>query len=168
MAERQNILHLTNSEYGQSNVIVAVAYELLLQGEFDVHIASVQALEQRVNELRTILELKEASNLTFHALPGPTLTEAIASSGKEFGAPRCPGIQGAVESYSELQNIVAPWNGPEYIQGYHRCLELFEALKPAMIVVDSVYSQALDACRRTSRKHIVLSPTSLEETAVYI
>ena len=45
MAERQNILLLTNSEYGQSNVIVAVAYELLLQGEFDVHIASVLALE---------------------------------------------------------------------------------------------------------------------------
>ena len=34
-----------HSEYGQSNVIVAVAYELLLQGEFDVHIASVLALE---------------------------------------------------------------------------------------------------------------------------
>ena len=147
--------------------MLAVVYELLLQGEFDVHIASFPTLEPRTNDLLAIPSSKEASNLTFHALPGPTLTEAIASRGDAFGAPHGPGVWGAIESYGGIQNIVAPWNGPDYMRGYYRCLELFKTLDPIVVVVDPVYSQGLDACRQDSRKHIVLSPTSLKETAIH-
>ena len=40
MSERKSILFLTNHEFGQSNAVLAVAYELLIQNELDVHIAS--------------------------------------------------------------------------------------------------------------------------------
>ncbi len=167
MVERRNILLLTNSEYGQANVMLAVVYELLLQGEFNIHVASFPNLERRVNDLHATLNLKAISNLTFHALPGPTLTDAIALRGDEFGSPRRPGVRGAIESYGEIQNVVAPWNGHEYIQGYNCCLELFKTLDPVVVLVDPVYSQGLDACRRASRKHVVLTPTSLKETAIH-
>ncbi len=168
MAERRNILLLTNSEYGQANVMLAVVHELLLQREFDIHIASYPTLGRRINDLHASLTSKEISSLTFHALPGQALIDAFASRGDEFGTPHHPGIQGTIKSYNEIQNVVAPWDGPEYIEGYNRCLELFETLQPAMVVVDPLYSQGLDACWRTARKHIVLSPTSLKEVAINV
>lgn len=167
MAERKNILLLTNSEYGQANVMLAVVHELLLQREFDVHIASFQVLEQRVYDLFATLTSKEISSLTFHPLPGQSMIEAIASRGDEFGTGQRPGVQGSIKSYDGIQNIVAPWDGPEYLKGYNHCLELFETLDPIVVVVDPVYSQGLDACRQTSTKHIVLSPTSLKELNIH-
>ena len=166
MVERKNILLLTNCEYGQANVMLAVVYELLLQGEFDIHVASFPILERRVNDLHSTLNSKAISNLTFHALPGPTMMEAFTSRGDEFGTPYCPGVQGAIESYGEIQNVVAPWHGHDYLQGYNYCLELFKSLDPVVVLVDPVYSQGLDACRQASRKHIVLTPTSLKETVI--
>ena len=167
MVERKNILLATNSEYGQANVVLAVAYELLLQGEFNVHLASFPVLQGRVNHLLANLASKEASHLTFHALPGQTLTEAFASRGEDFGTPHRSGVRGSIESFGEMPNILAPWDGPEYIQGYNHCLELLEKLDPIVVVIDPILSQGLDACRQTSRQHIVLSPTSLKETAIY-
>ena len=60
-------------------------------------------------------------------------------------------------------NIIAPWDDPEYVEGYNRCLQLLETLDPVVTVVDPLFSQGFDACRQTSRKHIILNPTSLKE-----
>lgn len=163
MAERKNILLLTNSEYGQANVMLAVVHELVLQCEFDIHIASFPVLEQRINDVYATLTSKMVSSLTFHALPGQSLIEAIASNGHDFGTGHRPVARGSIKSYDAIQDIVAPWDGPEYLKGYDRCLKLFETLDPVVVVVDPLYSQGLDACRRTSRRHIVLSPVSLKE-----
>jgi hypothetical protein len=168
MVERKNILLLSNSEYGQANVMLAVVHELVLRREFNVHIASFPVLEQRINDVYATLTSKVVSSLTFHALPGQSLTEAIASRGDEFGTGHRPVAQGSIKSYDAIQNIVTPWDGPEYLKGYDRCLELFETLDPIVVVVDPVYSQGLDACRRTSRRHVVLSPVSLKEIAIHV
>jgi hypothetical protein len=48
---RKSILFLTNSEHGQANPQLAVAWELLLPDEYDVHIGSYWALAQRVESL---------------------------------------------------------------------------------------------------------------------
>ena len=147
--------------------MLAVVYELLIQGEFDIHLASFPELEQRVNDLLFAHTSKEASHLTFHALPGQTLTKAMASHGEEFGTPRHAGVRGSIASYGKLPEIITPWDEYEYLRGYDYCLELLETLDPVVVVVDPVLTQGLDACRQTSRKHILLSPTSLKETAIH-
>ncbi len=40
ITQRKKIMLLTSSEFGQANAIIAVAYELLLRQEQDVHLAS--------------------------------------------------------------------------------------------------------------------------------
>jgi hypothetical protein len=49
VTDREKIIFLTSSEYGQANVVLAVAYELLLRQEHDIHIASFAPLEGRVS-----------------------------------------------------------------------------------------------------------------------
>jgi len=45
VTDRKKIIFLTSSEYGQANVVLAVAYELLLRQEHDIHIASFAPLK---------------------------------------------------------------------------------------------------------------------------
>jgi UDP:flavonoid glycosyltransferase YjiC (YdhE family) len=49
--EQKKVMFLTASEYGESNVVLAVAYELLLRQKYEVHIASFSPLESRVRRL---------------------------------------------------------------------------------------------------------------------
>lgn len=44
----QKFLFFTNSEYGQSNVVLSVAHELALRPNVVVHIASFSALSSRI------------------------------------------------------------------------------------------------------------------------
>ena len=50
MAESNTrVLSLANSEHGQTNIILALAHELLLRGDIDVHVGSFPALKKRVD-----------------------------------------------------------------------------------------------------------------------
>ena len=60
---RWTILFLTNSEYGEANVIIAVSHELLRRGNCDVHIASYSILSKRIADLE---------NGAFGAIPKET------------------------------------------------------------------------------------------------
>ena len=118
MAVRKSILIFANSEYGQSNVMLAVVYELLFQGEFDIHIASFPSLKQRLNELLATLTSKEATRLTFHGLPGRAMLEVVNSQrGDEFGKPHRPGIQGSIESYGEIHEYYCSMGRPGVRRG---------------------------------------------------
>jgi hypothetical protein len=70
---RKKILFLTNSQYGEAQVVIAVSHELLRRGNCDVHIASNSPLSKGVKELDDGAFgafPKESSNVTFHEFSG--------------------------------------------------------------------------------------------------
>jgi hypothetical protein len=70
-SEQKKVLFLTASEYGESNVVLAVAYELLLRQKYEVHIASFSPLESRVKEISSLAASAASSQAVFHTVAGP-------------------------------------------------------------------------------------------------
>ena len=163
MAHREVVLFLTNSEHGQANVMLAVAHELLARDEFDLHIGSFPCLHPRVTQLQSSFSEK-IDPITFHPLPGLSMFEAYKRKTGKVDTVHAPGLSGAVESYRLIPNILAAWDGPEYVKQYDACLELIGTLHPTVVVVDPLFSQGIDACKKVAQKYILLSPVSLNET----
>ena len=96
---RRTILFLTNSEYGEANVIIAVSHELLKRGNCDVHIASYAALSKRITDLRDGAfgaVPKETTSITLHPFTGLSMHETRK---KKFGIDDIhhkPGFKGAI------------------------------------------------------------------------
>ncbi|KAF2669953.1 hypothetical protein BT63DRAFT_226380 [Microthyrium microscopicum] len=167
MSSGQSVLFLTNCEFGQSNVVLAVIYELLRKGEFDVHVASWAALETRVLDLSGRLsesgKVNGTSNITFHTIPGLDMFDAIQKNfnqGRDT-LPHKPGYAGTTRLKELAPQMLAPWNQEEHISMVDWFKALATALQPAVIVVDPLLSSAHDMCRTTSWKYTILSPCSL-------
>ncbi|ESK86475.1 udp-glucoronosyl and udp-glucosyl transferase family protein [Moniliophthora roreri MCA 2997] len=156
------ILLITNSEYGQANVALAVAYELAQHPNIQVHVASFPRLQKRVAKLQTLLP--DASNfIGFHMITGPSYEEALSRTLSTPNFSRVlfhsPGCQGAIQSYKHT-SVIMPWTVEEY---YHQllCIErIVEEVNPVGIVGDPLMPGAVDVCRKTKRSYLVLSPNS--------
>lgn len=162
----KSVLLLTNSEYGQANVILAVAYELLLRQRYEVHIASFAPLKARIPELNdsaTSYAGGKFNGATFHLVPGPSAQEGLLAKG-EFIGPFPPGLSGAIDCYRvTLPAMATTWDGPEYMIGYNSCLDIMKSVNPDLIVCDPLMSQGLEACNTLSRDCVVLSPNTFRE-----
>jgi UDP:flavonoid glycosyltransferase YjiC (YdhE family) len=99
---RKKILFLTNSQYGEAQVVIAVSHELLRRGHCDVHIASHSALSGRVKELDDGAfgaSPKESSSVVFHEFSGLSMHETRT---KKFGINDIhhkPGVRGALGTF---------------------------------------------------------------------
>lgn len=162
----KKVLFLTCSEYGQANVILAVAYELLLRGKYDVHIASFAPLESRIpmlNNLASFNSSGKASSASFHLVAGPSAQEALLAR-DEFIGPFPPGISGAIDCYkTTLPAMATTWEWPVYMSGYTSCLRILDCVNPDLVVCDPLMSQGLEACNTRSRDVVVLSPNTFRE-----
>jgi hypothetical protein len=167
MASPHKILLFTNCEYGQANVVLAVAYELALRPNVVIHICSFPLLEKRVSWLQESLRTAggSASSIIFHAISGLSMEEGAQNLMSLDDLPHPPGIQGAILSYERVEKIVVPWSGPEYIESYRSCIGIIKIVDPNAIVVENSISQAIDACTSLSRKFIVITPNSVREIA---
>ena len=164
MAQQKRVLLLTNSEYGQANVILAVAQELHSESNFQIHVASFSALQSRVDHLRKPKKGPgDVSSITFHTVDGPSGLEAFR---RRFGVSYMahpPGVKGAVRSYNRLSEVFVAWDGPDYIQGFESCMEVVDSINPDAIVIDPLFRQGIDACRRLGRKYTILTPGSVKD-----
>lgn len=162
----KNVLFYTNSEYGQANVILAVAYELLIRQKYNVHIASFAPLKNRIPELNNLALLKsdgKASAATFHTVVGPSAQEALLAR-DEFIGPFPPGIHGATDCYrTTLPAMATTWEVSLYMSGYLSCLDILDSVSPDLIVCDPLMSQGLEACNARSRDCVVLSPNTFRD-----
>jgi hypothetical protein len=162
----KKILFFTSSEYGQANVILAVAYELLLRQSYDVHIASFAPLKTRIPRLNKLTSSNsdgKASAATFHTVDGPSTQEALLDR-NEFIGPFPPGIHGAIDCYrTTLPAMATTWEGSVYMSGYHSCLDILDTVSPDLIACDPLMSQGLEACNTRSRDCVVLSPNTFRE-----
>ena len=166
MATRKSILFFTSSEHGQANVVLAVAHELLLTNDFDVHIASFSPLRPRVVELsQTIAKHDKTKNLTFHAITGLTMMQMLYRIPEEerIIGPHPSGFNGALHSYKALPQLLAGWTGAEYVETAESSIEIIRIVKPCIAVIDSFFNQAIVACDKISQKYMILSPNSLKD-----
>jgi hypothetical protein len=175
----KKVLFLTNSERGQANIHLATSHALLADyhASVDVHIASFAALADAVSRVSDLaikrinagLEDPETTpvqmqGITFHALPGPSYEEAIVREKITWGQARhLPGLSGFGAFIKLLKKCVLPWIGPEYVQHYHNVLKIITELDPAFVVVDPLFSPAVDAVRSLNRSHAILSPNSFKD-----
>ena len=163
---RPSVLFLTNSEHGQSNVILAVASELLLRGEYDVHIASTSILEPRVSQLRDSLVSEHTGTLTFQLIDGLSMLEIYGAKKGTINLPHPPGIKGAIQSMSTVPDILLFWGESGYIQCFEQCKRLIQDISPAAVVVDPLFSTGIDACRVSLQRLIILNPLTLKDVTV--
>ena len=80
----RKIIFLTSSEYGQANVILAVAYELLLLQQHEIHVASFAPLTGRIKSLNELVPDNHIP-ATFHPVFGPSALEALISKDEFIG-----------------------------------------------------------------------------------
>ncbi len=159
----KRILFFTNSEYGQSNVHLAVAYEAALKEDVEVHLASFAPLQSRVAELQERISQKTAgrARIVFHTIEGKAQIEALGDILKNLCVG--PGINNAVKSYDCIPKILITWDAPEYIRMYDRIVKIIEQVDPDIIVQDNLNFPGVDACRNLGRNHVILSPNTPKE-----
>lgn len=167
------VLFLTNSELGQASLCLAVAHELLHQPTYVVHIASFEPLRDAVSQLNVRAVTAAAANqsvttATFHPISGLSMRQTLEQR-RSFNPTHAFQVHGlgydaAVRAYRDvLVRALAPWTGEEYMRVYRSCEEVVEKLEPALIVVDPLFTQAVDACRQLDKKYVVLSPNTFKE-----
>ena len=163
MSERKKILVMGNGERGQANVLMAVTHELLLRPEFEVHVASFYDLKTRFNDE---VSKTNSSHATFHTLPSPGMVEALwRNRGEDMNlVMHAPSLEGCLESYEKIPNICVSWNQDEYLSVYHFIKDLLKTLDPAVVVIDPLFSQGIDACEVMKREYLILTPVSLQHT----
>jgi hypothetical protein len=167
MSQRKKILFFTNSEYGQCNVVLATAYELVLRG-CEVHIASFAPLHQRVVDLNNgvYASLPSGSQaIIFHQIDSPSMVEMLI---KRFGADgdltHGVGLREALRMYSLLTQIVCGWDGDEYIRGCESCAGIIRTVEPDVIVNERACMYGMEACSQLGRNFVLLSPNTFLET----
>lgn len=165
MTPPQRILLFTNSEYGQANVMLALAYELALRPNVEVHIASFNPLKLRISELQaTLASIGSTTVLVFHLVAGLSLDETHARNNPgKSGLPHPGGVKGAIISYQRLPYVMALWSGPEYMESYESCKEIIGSVNPSAIVVNYFFHQCIDACRNLRTKFIILTPGATKD-----
>ena len=159
MSERKSIIFLTNHEFGQSNVVLAVAYELLIQNELDVHIASWSPLESRALALLERVQAEKAGTsicpITFHSFPLQSVLDSWLKNTTESAKadlPHPPGLNGAARLRRLTPQVLAAWHPEEHIKLYEW---------PSLVVLDPFLAPAHDTCRKLKLNHTILSPCTL-------
>ncbi|KAJ8059324.1 hypothetical protein OCU04_012285 [Sclerotinia nivalis] len=182
----RKILFMTNSEYGQSNVVFATAYELILN-KVEVHIASFEAraLAEEVSDIidygnlrspiRTRVDELNAGEYgpippgsikaVFHPIDCPGMVEKLASvlPGQE-GLRHGVGFREAWRIYAKMTIILSSYTPEEYVKGVNSCVEIVQSVNPDGIVVEKFCSQGFDACAVLGKKTMSINPNSFKDT----
>lgn len=168
----KKILLAVNSEYGQANVFLAVAHSLqALDSDVQIHFASFAPISDDVSSASEYSRqcTQGARPWHFHLLDGPSLMEAVkAMKGTEQlekALLKRPNFFSTTEVLSMVMNLLLPWNGPEFVQSYKSFVGIVDEVQPDIIVVDSLLSPVLTACRHLKYNHLVLSPNTLKDFA---
>ena len=160
---QKRVLFLTASEYGESNVVLAVAYELLLRRNYEIHIGSFSPLAARVKEINSLAASVASSPAVFHTVAGQAVDQ-ILNARDDFFGPYPPGVRGGIDTFKVTIPVLATaWDGPAYLVGYESCLEIIRNVEPDLLVVGSLMNQGQDACQTLQRKYVVLSPNTFRE-----
>ena len=114
--KQKTVLFMTFAEAGQSNSILALAFELLTHPNIDVHVASFPALRKRAEEMlnsaRVVERKHPSSTFMFQEIGGMGYKEAAGSKGlSEATLPHPPLARSHDEGLNTLMIALTSWNG---------------------------------------------------------
>ncbi|KFY31374.1 hypothetical protein V494_07963, partial [Pseudogymnoascus sp. VKM F-4513 (FW-928)] len=177
MPPKRKLLFITNREHGAANVHLAVSYEILTnRPDIEIHLISFPSLEKHV---RAVSEQARKSfspaapettaafsPITFHALPGSSITDVIAAQlampfDKAMTHP--PGFWGALQSYKRMGIFAASWPGEMHLEIYAAVKGLIRDIEPSLVVLDPVFIPGVEACRDLKAKYVMLSPNAMKD-----
>ncbi|KAI4526766.1 glycosyltransferase family 1 protein [Schizophyllum commune Loenen D] len=152
----QRILFITHCEQGQSNVHLATAFEIHARAVpgVEVHLASFAPLRKRFERMRgegILLESGEKLLPQFHTIDGLTHFDGIDRVGTMRHKPN-------FEVWPKFANLMVPWTPDEYVTIVDSIVANIESVDPHLILVDTLFGQAVDACNLLGRPYNVLSP----------
>lgn len=167
----KKILFLTNSDYGQANVVLATAYELMLTGDVQVHIASFEALRRSIlatDQLAADKSGKPPGRLVFHSLVGTSQFDAASRPDVDIFAAydRPPTTINAARTVLTIEGIMQPWRLEEFVDLYKQTAHVVEQVAPDLTVVEPLFTPGLTLCNHLGLKWIVLSPNTIKDFAV--
>ncbi|TRM69953.1 glycosyltransferase family 1 protein [Schizophyllum amplum] len=161
-----DILFLTWGEYGQSSVHLATAFELYSRRfpGVDIHIASSVHLEARFDQVKARIDRSSGrtdsqGNILFHVALAKSYEE-VASDGGGFiwNTMEHPPMHRQTHGFPDIAHAMCPYPPDEYVRGINSCAELIQKLSPDAVLVDMLFSQAIDACKLLHQRYIILSP----------
>ena len=175
----KKLLFLTNSESGQSNIVLATALEALTRPHVEVHVGSFPVLKRRVEKLDP--------RLNFHALDGKPADEIARGRGFSVGDAVHPPLRKCLLVDERIFWIgYAAWDGESefpfppgvgdvsdgillaYMRIFQSTVKLIEELNPTLVVVEGCFSPGFDACYSTNRMFVMCSPNApLDITRVH-
>jgi hypothetical protein len=167
MTKRPSVLFLTNAGHGQADHIIATLYELLLQDELDIHVASWPALLPTIRELeiRVADETQKTRRpVSFYTCPRSAEVEEVAKSSGLTVAdwPHVPGVPAVPRIYQLAPMFLTPWNEDAWLEVVEWFDELIDTIKPDVAVTEPYLPMANDCLRRRKMDYVISSPSSLQ------
>ncbi|KAF7595863.1 hypothetical protein BBP40_004356 [Aspergillus hancockii] len=165
---QSTILFLSYSELGQANISLAVAHEFLLRSSYDVHFGSFAPMESAVSQLnaRATSQASVTTTATFHQITGLPMKEACRryNTFPESFTAHHIGFRAALKTYKRtFPGLAIPWDGPEYMAICQDCANIIQEIRPAIVVLDPIFLQAIDACNMLRQRYVSLSPNTFKE-----
>lgn len=159
------VLFMVHAEYGQANVVLAVAQSLARDPAFEITIASFAKLGPRIDAINSGNQTL-ARPLKFHSIPGIAMEDLAARQkhkNPESPYAHAPGFFNAISSFSNLDGAAFGWKSSEYLDIVRTCRGIIQETKPAALVVDLGLFHAHDAARELGLNYITISPSSVKE-----
>lgn len=164
-------LFIVLSHHGLSNVHLATA-DALLERHPDIKLefAAFSDLRGKVDRISSWGERRNTSAkpIGFHPIPGLHYDDAMTVRlGKNTGVvdvesivtPR--GLAGIVKLTRDFAFYMAPWPAEEHLKIYQNVRDIIDELDPAVVVLDTLFTPAMDATRQGNRLHAIITPNTL-------
>jgi hypothetical protein len=162
------VLFVVNEHPGLSNVHVATAQSLLQHHPgIEVHFASFKKLNDTLARVSSFAKSHDlsAKDIIFHPLAGVSYYAAFENhtfvgfdeDGK-IGAISKPGMEGIKRIAREMQIYLDPWQEEDHLAHFRQLSKLIDEVDPAVVVLDTIFSPAIEATRAKNRLHAFITP----------
>lgn len=170
MSKRKQILFLTNSEYGQANVVLAVAHSLVhIATDATVHIASFAPLANGVratskHAVETAPVPAKASPIVFHQINGPPYIRTPVVN-EMFDLK--PGLINTSRVLLRgVPEAMMPWEPEGFGVVCTEVERILDEVRPDLTIIEPLFGPGLTICNRRGGNWIVLAPNTIKDFAV--
>ncbi|KAF4439570.1 UDP-glycosyltransferase 84B2 [Fusarium austroafricanum] len=173
MAGKKRLLFFTNSDYGQSNVVLATTHALALTcQDAEIHVASFHDLQDGVENASRFMQATAAKQkqpildpFIFHKMEGNSWGPAVKSPETAVfdTLELAPNFVNSAKGVAVLPAVMIPWGPREFLAIYKDAQRALEEVDPDLTIVESLFAVALTLCHYLGIKWMVLSPNTIKE-----
>lgn len=169
MSDTKRILFLTNSEYGQANVVLAVAHALMhAAADVEIHIASFEILGKAVRllsdyALQTAPSPQRSKGIVFHTVLGQPYSRTPLTR-ETFDL--TPSLYNTARTILAFPEAMSPWEPEEFVGLCEEVERIIDEVQPDLVVVEPMFNPGLTICHYRRMKWMVLCPNTIKDLVV--